>query len=86
MATKFLRRNMGFADRGLRAFVLAPAAIVAATFIGASSIGGIALFVVAGVMLATGATGRCPSYVPFGIDTRSRVLLPTDSWGAASNH
>jgi hypothetical protein len=67
---------MGVADRSFRAFVIAPAAIVAAILVGASSIGGIVMFVVAGVMLATGATGICPSYVPLGIDTRSRRLLP----------
>jgi hypothetical protein len=76
MATKLLTPNMGVADRSFRAFVIAPAAIVAAILVGATSIGGIVLFVVAGVMLATGATGRCPSYVPLGIDTRSRRLLP----------
>ncbi len=76
MASKLLRKNMGAADRGFRAFVVAPAAIVAAIALGASSIGGIVLLVVAGVMLVTGATGRCPNYVLLGIDTRSRKLLP----------
>ena len=75
MATKFLTRNMGVADRSFRAFVIAPAAIVAAILVGASSIGAIVLFLVAGVMLATSVTGRCPSYVPLGIDTRGRKLL-----------
>jgi hypothetical protein len=76
MATKLLTTNMGVADRSFRAFVIAPAAIIAATLLDASSIGGIVLFVVAGIALVTGATGRCPSYVPLGIDTRSRKLLP----------
>ena len=81
MATTLLTPNMGIADRGFRAFVVAPAAIVAAVLIGAWSIPAIVLFVVAGIALVTGATGRCPSYVPFGIDThgidtRSRKLLP----------
>ena len=69
MASKFLIKNMGSLDRALRAFVVAPAAIVAAVALGAASIGGIVLLVVAGIALVTGATGRCPSYVPFGIDT-----------------
>ena len=73
MTTKYLRRNMGSLDRAVRAFLLAPAAIVAALAIGASSIGGIVLFALAGVFLATSATGRCPSYVPFGIDTHART-------------
>lgn len=81
MATKLLTKNMGVVDRSFRALVVAPAAIAAAILIGATSIGGIVLLVVAGAMLATGATGRCPNYVLFGIDTcgtdtRSRTLLP----------
>jgi hypothetical protein len=78
MTGRFLVENMGSLDRALRAFVVAPAAIVAAVALGASSIGGIVLFVVAGIALATAATGRCPSYVPFGIDTRGhgRVGVP----------
>ena len=69
MAGKYLLKNMGSLDRALRAFVVAPAAIIAAFALGAGTLGGIALFVVAGIALATGAVGRCPSYVPFGIDT-----------------
>ena len=72
MASKFLIKNMGSLDRALRAFVVAPAAIIAAFALGASSIGGIVLFAVAGIALVTGAVGRCPSYVPFGIDTHGR--------------
>lgn len=69
MASKFLVKNMGSLDRALRVFVLAPAAIIVALALGATSIGGIVLLVVAAVALATGSTGICPSYVPFGIDT-----------------
>jgi hypothetical protein len=72
MASKFLINNMGSLDRALRAFVVAPAAIVVAFALGASSIGGIVLFVVAGIALVTGASGRCPSYVLLRIDTRGR--------------
>jgi hypothetical protein len=75
MASKFLIKNMGSLDRALRAFVVAPAAIVAAFALGATSIGGIVLFVVAGIALVTGAAGRCPNYVLFGIDTRARGHL-----------
>ena len=74
MATKHL--NMGRTDRALRAFVIAPIAIVAALALGATSIVGIVLFVVAGIALASSATGFCPGYVPFGIDTRGRTPLP----------
>ena len=76
MATRLLTKNMGVVDRGFRAFFVAPAAIVAAILVGASSIPAIVLFVIAGVTLITGATGRCPNYVLFRIDTRSRKLLP----------
>jgi hypothetical protein len=72
MASKFLVKNMGSLDRALRAFAVAPAAIVAAFALGASSIGGIVLLAVAGIALVTGAAGRCPNYVLFGIDTRGR--------------
>ena len=72
MASKFLVKNMGSLDRALRTFVVAPAAIVAAFALGASSIGGITLFAVAGIALVTGASGRCPTYVLFGIDTNGR--------------
>ena len=76
MASKFLVKNMGSLDRAVRAFVVAPVAIVAAFALGASSIGGIVLFVVAGIAFVTGASGRCPSYVLFGIDTRGRARAP----------
>jgi hypothetical protein len=78
MASKYLIKNMGSLDRAVRAFVIAPVAIAAAFALGPASIGAIVLFVVAGIALATGATGRCPTYVPFGIDThgRGRVRAP----------
>jgi hypothetical protein len=69
MASTFLVKNMGGRDRAVRAFLVAPVALVVAFALGAASIGGIVLLVVAGIALATGASGRCPSYVPFGIDT-----------------
>lgn len=72
MASKFLGKNIGALDRALRAFVIAPAAIVAAIALGASSIGAIGLFAIAAIALVTGATGRCPTYVLLGIDTRGR--------------
>ena len=72
MASKFLVKNMGSLDRALRAFVIAPAAIIAAFALGASSIGGIVLFAIASIALVTGASGRCPNYVLFGIDTHRR--------------
>jgi Protein of unknown function (DUF2892) len=62
-------RNMGTVDRGVRAFVVVPLAIVLAFVLGTATVGGIILFVVAGIMLATAATGFCPTYVALGIST-----------------
>jgi hypothetical protein len=76
MASKLLTRNMGTFDRAVRAFLIAPVAIGIALALGPTSIGGIVLLAVAGIALATGATGVCPAYVPFGIDTRGRTPLP----------
>jgi hypothetical protein len=62
-------RNMGVLDRGLRTFVVAPVAIVLAFVIGVGTVGGIILFVVAGIMLGSSATGFCPTYILLGIST-----------------
>jgi hypothetical protein len=64
-----MTRNMGVLDRGLRAFVVAPVAIILAVIVGATTVGGIILFAVAGLMLVTGATGFCPNYTLVGIST-----------------
>jgi hypothetical protein len=63
-------------DRGLRAFVVAPAAVIAALLVGAGSAGGIVLFVLAAVMLATSAVGFCPLYTLHHIKTSGRTPLP----------
>ena len=64
-----MTRNMGIWDRGLRTFVVAPAAIVAAFIVGAGSVGGIILLVVAGIMLVSSAAAFCPTYTVIGIST-----------------
>ena len=64
--------NMGTLDRSLRIFVLAPVAIVVALTLGAGTVAGIILFVVAGIMLATAATRFCPTYTLLGISTHPR--------------
>lgn len=66
--------NMGILDRGLRAFVVAPIAILLAFLIGAGTIGGVILFVVAGIMLTTAVTAFCPTYTIVGISTHPRGL------------
>ena len=68
-----MARNMGTFDRALRAFVVAPAAIVVALILGAGTLGAIILFVVAGIMLASAATAFCPTYTAVGISTDPRL-------------
>ena len=65
--------NMGAIDRGIRAFVVAPAAIVVALILGAGTPGSIVLFIVAGIMLATAITAFCPTYTVVGISTEPRL-------------
>jgi hypothetical protein len=67
-------RNMGTFDCRLRAFVVAPVAIVVALLIGAGTLFGVVLFVVAGIMLTTAVTAFCPTYTVIGISTRPRRL------------
>ncbi|HVC88917.1 MAG TPA: DUF2892 domain-containing protein [Gaiellaceae bacterium] len=67
--------NMHLLDRRLRAFLVAPAAIVVAFLVGAGSVTGIVLFAVAGIMLATSAIGYCPLYAVLHIDSRGRRPL-----------
>ena len=68
-----MTRNMGIVDRGLRAFVVAPTAIVVAFVLGAGTLGGVILFVVAGVMLTTAVTAFGPPYTAVGISTDPRL-------------
>ena len=67
-----MRKNMNSLDRGLRAFLVAPLAIV----VGAGSILGIVLLAVAAIMLATSAIGYCPLYTLLHVNTRGRKPLP----------
>lgn len=60
--------NEGTVDRSIRV-ALAVAAVVGAVLVGASSVLGIVLLVVAGVLLLTAATGFCPLYRVLGIST-----------------
>ncbi len=70
-----MTRNMRNLERGLRAFLVAPVALVAAVLVGAGSFGGILLFALAGVMLATSAVGFCPLYTLLRINTGGRRPL-----------
>ena len=71
-----MTKNMINLDRGLRALVVAPAAVIAAVLVGAGSIGGVVLFAFAAVMLATSAVGFCPLYMLLHINTSGRRPLP----------
>lgn len=62
-------RNLAKWDKGIRAFVVAPLAIVLAIVVGPSSIAGIILWAIAGIMLVTAAVGFCPLYSLLGINT-----------------
>lgn len=62
-------KNMGKADRLLRAFLVAPVAIVGAFLVGPGSVLGIFLFAVAAIMLGTAAIGSCPLYKVLGLST-----------------
>ena len=68
-----MTRNMGTFDRALRAFVVAPVAIVMAFVLGAGTLGGIILFIFAGIMLTTAVTAYCPTYTVVGISTRPHL-------------
>ena len=67
-----MHQNMGNLDRAIRAFVLAPVAIVVALVVGVGTVAGIILLAVAAVMVSTAAVGYCPLYAPFGIRTCPR--------------
>jgi hypothetical protein len=64
-----MTKNMHTLDRGTRTFVVTPVAIIAAVLVGAGSIGGIVLFALAAIMLATSAVGFCPLYTLLHIRT-----------------
>ena len=68
-----MKQNMGAVDRLVRVFVVAPVAVTFAFFVAAGTIGGIVLFVVAGIMVATAVTGYCPNYTWLGITTQHGV-------------
>ena len=71
-----MTKNMNNLDRGLRAFVVAPAAVIVALLVGAGSAAGVVLIALAAVMLATSAVGFCPLYMLLHINTSGRTPLP----------
>ena len=71
-----MSKNMNIPDRRVRAFLIAPAAVVIGILIGPGSIGAIVLYAIAAIMLATSAVGYCPLYSVFGRSGRSKPPLP----------
>ena len=71
-----MTKNMNTLDRALRAFVVAPLLVFAALFVGDGTFLGVALLVLAAVMLATAAVGFCPLYALFHLNTRGQQPLP----------
>ena len=63
-----MTKNESPADRVIRV-VIAAASVAGAIVAGPTTILGIILFVVAGVMLVTAAVGVCPLYRMFGMST-----------------
>jgi hypothetical protein len=70
-----MHKNMSSLDRGFRAVIVAPAAVIVGAVVGPVSILAIVLYALAVVMLATGAAGSCPLYTLFHIDSRGRRPL-----------
>lgn len=66
--------NISGADRIIR-LVIAVAAVIGALAVGASSVLGIILFVVAAIMLVTAAVGFCPLYRLFGLSTKKKATV-----------
>ena len=64
-----MKKNMGGADRILRALAVAPLAVVAALLVGPGSVLGIVLLAVAAIMALTALVGFCPLYPLLGIST-----------------
>lgn len=63
-----MKINEGITDRWVRVVLAAVLAVVAFS-VGISSVTGIILAVVAAISLVTGASGRCPLYKVFNINT-----------------
>jgi hypothetical protein len=63
-----MQTNESTADRAIR-LVIAIAAVAGAFAVGAGSVVGVILFVVAAIMLVTAAVGFCPLYRVFGLST-----------------
>jgi hypothetical protein len=71
-----MTRNMGPADRIIRAFVVAPILLVLAWIVGFASVVGVVLVVAAAVMVGTAAVAVCPLYSALHLHTDHRGGAP----------
>lgn len=81
-----MNKNMGSADRKLRAFVAAPVLVIAGVLTGPASGIAFVLYALAAVMLATSAVGTCPLYLPFRLNTGASTNTTTGGAGHGSAH
>ncbi len=65
-----MTQNMGPVDQGVRVVIVFALTLLSLS-LGFGTAIGIALLVVAGVLLVTATVGFCPLYVPFHISTRA---------------
>ena len=63
-----MKKNMGQADRIIRAILGVAALVVALFFV--EGAWDIALYIFGAIMVITSAMGVCPLYIPFNISTR----------------
>jgi hypothetical protein len=71
-----MTRNVGLADRIVRAFVVAPILLVVAWMVGFASVLGVVLAAVAVVMVVTAAVAFCPLYAALHLHTDHRSGAP----------
>ena len=80
-----MTRNLGSAERLIRAAVVAPAAILLALFVfEPGSVLGVIALVIAFAMLATSLISWCPIWRTFGLNTCRSSGRPTDMRHAAN--
>lgn len=65
-----MTHNISALDRKIRAFLIAPVAVIAAFLLGLGTPAGIILLVVAAVMLGTASVSFCPLYRVLRISPR----------------
>ena len=68
-----MKKNMGIADRLIRALVATIAVVLFVTHT-VSGTAGIIMLAVAGVFMLTSFAGFCPLYAPFRISTRKKLV------------